>query len=153
MMKLCFFLIVLCLAGCGVQKPVVTSQHSNKLVIRERLVTKTVHLTTSGVFISERVQDTSSILKSGKTQSIAAIRNGDLYHSLQIDPDTTSMDVSVPVTDTTSYHQETETVYIEVPRQATKWESFLEVCGWIFLGVIALAIIALIVRVLIRFRV
>ena len=59
-----------------------------------------------------------------------------LYHSLVTHPKTIEVPVTTIVHDTLKIESKENTVYVDVPRQATKWENFLEVCGYILIGVV-----------------
>lgn len=144
------FGIAILLSSCGTQKPVVTQQDSVRVEIRERVVRDTVSFTLPAAYIEKTVLDTLSEIETEHAKSTAAIRGGLLYHSLTCEPDTVRVPVHTTVRDTTIVEKEGKTVYVEVPRQPTKWESFLEVCGWILLGAIALAVLCLILRTVLR---
>lgn len=144
------FGIAILLSSCGTQKPVVTQQDSVRIVIRERLVRDTARIEVPQVVERIVTRDTVSILDNEWARSEASVCDGLLRHSLESKPRLLRIPVTVPVHDTLIVERNAETVYVEVPRQPTKWESFLEVCGWILLGAIALAVLCLILRTVLR---
>ena len=144
--KQAYIAAVYVLVSCGVQKPVVTHQDSVRVEIRERVVRDTVSFTLPAAYIEKTVLDTLSVIEAEHAKSTAAIRGGLLYHSLTCEPDTVRVPVHTTVRDTTIVEKEGKTVYVDVPRQPTKWESFMEVCGYILLGIVTLAALLLILK-------
>lgn len=143
---LAYIAAVYVLVSCGVQKPVVTHQDSVRVEIRERVVRDIVSVTLPPVYIERTVKDTTSHIESEYAQSDAAIRGGFLFHSLTGAPKTIRVPVYKTVHDTTIIERQAQTVFVDVPRQPTKWESFLEVCGYILLGIVTLAALLLILK-------
>ena len=140
--------LLYCLASCGVQKPVIVSQKDSiRVEIRERIVRDTAYFQLPAQSSSIVTRDTTSTIELDFAKSVAAIRDGVLHHSLETKPETIEVPVYIHVHDTTRVEIKGDTEYVEVERQPTKWENFLEVCGWIFLGCIALAVIAIILRI------
>ena len=140
--------LLYCLASCGVHKPVIVSQKDSiRVEIRERIVRDTAYVQIPAQFSSIITRDTVSVIELKFAKSTAAVRDGFLEHSLETTPDTVKVPVYIHVHDTTRVEIKGDTEYVEVERQPTKWENFLEVCGWIFLGCIALAVIAIILRI------
>ena len=136
------------LVSCGPAKPVaVVRTDSVRVEIRERLVKDTVFFTLPAQSSSVVTKDTTSVIELDFAKSTASVQDGFLHHSLETKPETLEVPVYIPVHDTLRIEKKGDTKYIEVERQPTKWESFLEVCGWIFLGCIALAVIAIILRI------
>ena len=136
------------LVSCGVHKPVIVSQKDSiRVEIRERIVIDTAYVQIPAQFSSIITRDTVSVIELKFAKSTAAVRDGFLEHSLETTPDTVKVPVYIHVHDTTRVEIKGDTEYVEVERQPTKWENFLEVCGWIFLGCIALAVIAIILRI------
>lgn len=149
---LAFIAAVYALVSCGVQNPVATRQDSVRVEIRERIVRDTIPVTLPPVYIERTVKDTTSHIESEYAQSDAAIRGGFLFHSLTGAPKTINVPVYTTVHDTTIIERQAQTVLVDVPRQPTKWESFLEVCGWIFLGIVTLVVIFLTIKIILKSR-
>ncbi|MCR4564882.1 MAG: hypothetical protein K5651_02205 [Bacteroidales bacterium] len=143
------FLIVYA-AACGAARPAVTLRDSVRVEIRERVVRDTAVVTLPPVVIEKVVADTVSHIESAYASSEAAIRGGCLHHSLTSSGKTVRVPVTVTVHDTTTIEHQAQTVYVDVPRQPTKWESFLEVCGWILLDLIAATIVTIALRIFLR---
>ncbi|MBQ7517614.1 MAG: hypothetical protein IJU13_04215 [Bacteroidales bacterium] len=137
-------------AACGAARPAVTLRDSVRVEIRERVVRDTAVVTLPPVVIEKVVADTVSHIESAYASSEAAIRGGCLHHSLTSSGKTVRVPVTVTVHDTLIVERNAETIYVDVPRQPTKWESFLEVCGWMLLGAVALAVLCLILRTVLR---
>lgn len=129
--------------SCGVSKPQVVVRDSVRVEVHERVVHDTAFFAISGDFQERTGKDTVSVLKNEYAQSYAAVEDGLLTHSLQTFPKTVKVPVTVTVHDTIRVESSTVTEVVEVPRQPTKWENFVEVCGYILLGVLALGIVAL----------
>lgn len=129
--------------SCGVSKPQVVVRDSVRVEVHERVVHDTAFFAISGDFQERTGKDTVSVLKNEYAQSYAAVEGGLLRHSLQTFPKTVKVPVTVTVHDTIRVESSTVTEVVEVPRQPTKWENFVEVCGYILLGVLALGIVAL----------
>lgn len=147
---LAFIAVAYHLVSCGVQKPMVTQRDSMRIVIRERLVRDTARIEVPRVVERIVTRDTASILDNEWARSEASVSDGLLRHSLESKPRILRIPVTVPVHDTLIVERNAETVYVDAPRQLTKWESFLEVCGWILLGAVALAVLCLILRTVLR---
>lgn len=147
-MKRIVILAFLAICSCAVQKPTV-QKDSVRVEIRERIVRDTVKVDLPPVIIEKETADTVSILESKFASSTAAIRRGLLYHSLSAGG-SVQVPVYVTVHDTTTLTQQAQTVYVDVPRRPTKWESFLEVCGWILLALAALAIACLLLKIFLK---
>ena len=140
------FLLVLAFllaTSCGVGKPQVVVRDSVRVEVHERVVHDTAFFAISGDFQQKTSKDTVSVLKNEYAQSYAAVEGGLLTHSLQTFPKTVKVPVTVTVHDTIRVESSTVTEFVDVPRQPTKWEGFVEVCGYILLGVLALCIVAL----------
>lgn len=150
---LAFIAAVYALVSCGVQKPVATQHDSVRVEIRERIVRDIVSITLPPVYIERTVKDTTSHIESEYAQSDAAIRGGFLFHSLTGAPKTIRVPVYKTVHDTTIIERQAQTVFVDVPRQPTKWESFLEVCGYILLGIVTLTLVALTVWLILKFSI
>ena len=136
--------LVYCLVSCGASKPVTAQiRDSVRVEIRERIVHDTAFFAISGDFQQKTSKDTTSLLKNEYAQSYAAVEGGLLTHSLQTFPKTVKVPVTVTVHDTLIVERQAETIVQEVPRQPTRWENFVEVCGFILLGLVALGIVAL----------
>lgn len=133
--------------SCGVQKPTTAERDSVRVEIHEHIIHDTVKVKLEPSIQIRETQDTVSVLRNDYAESEAAIRDGLLYHTL-VTPD---VQVFVPHTltvhDTIKVASRTITEYVDVPRQPTKWENFLEICGWIFLGTILLAIAIIVLRI------
>ena len=138
------------LVSCGVQKPTVVQKDSVRVEIRERIVRDTAYFQLPAQSSSIITRDTTSVIELDFAKSTASVKDGFLHHSLETKPETLEVPVYIPVHDTLRIEKKGDTIYIEVERQPTKWESFLEVCGWIFLGCIALAVIALALKISLR---
>ena len=140
------FLLVLAFllaTSCGVSKPQVVVRDSVRVEVHERVVHDTAFFAISGDFQERTGKDTVSVLKNEYAQSCAAVEGGLLTHSLQTFPKTVKVPVTVTVHDTIRVESSTVTEFVDGPRQPTKWEGFVEVCGYILLGVLALCIVAL----------
>lgn len=136
--------LLYCLVSCGASKPVpATIRDSVRVEIRERVVHDTAYFAISGDFQSQTVKDTASHLQSDYAESDASIEGGLLRHSLRTFPKTVKVPVTVTVHDTLIVERQAETIVQEVPRQPTRWENFVEVCGYILLGIAALGVVAL----------
>ena len=136
--------LVYCLISCGASKPTpATIRDSVRVEIRERIVHDTAYFAIVGDFQSQTVKDTASHLQSDYAASDASIEGGLLHHSLRTFPKTVKAPVTVIVHDTLIVERQAETIVQEVPRQPTRWENFVEVCGFILLGLVALGIVAL----------
>ena len=132
--------------SCAASKPVTVIRDSVRVEVRERIVHDTAYFSISGDFQQKTSKDTTSLLKNEYAQSYAAVEGGLLTHSLQTFPKTVRVPVSVTVHDTTVVEHQANIVTVEVPRHPTKWESFLEVCGYIMLGLAALGLAALVLK-------
>ena len=148
---LAFIAAVYALVSCGVQKPVVTHQDSVRVEIRERIVHDTAYFTLPAQSSFIVTRDTTSTIELDFAKSTASIRDGFLHHSLETKPETIEVPVYIHVHDTTEVKIKGDTIYVDVPRQPTKWESFLEVCGWILLGIVTLTLIVLTVWLILKF--
>lgn len=147
------FVAVWSLVSCGPTKPVaVVRTDSVRVEIRERIVKDTVFFTLPAQSSSVVTRDTTSTIELDFAKSVAAIRDGFLHHSLETKPKTIEVPVYIPVHDTTVVEKKGDTKYIEVERRPTKWESFLEVCGWILIGVVGLLVIIGIAKLYFRIR-
>ena len=134
------------LVSCGIQRPVITRKDSIRVEIRERIVRDTAYFQLPAQSSSITTRDTTSVIELDYAKSTASVRDGFLHHSLETMPKTIEVPVYIHVHDTTTVEIKGDTIYVDVPRQPTKWEHFLEVCGWILLGIIALAIILILAR-------
>ena len=142
---------IYCLVSCGVHKPVIVSQKDSiRVEIRERIVHDTAYFTLPAQSSSIVTRDTTSTIELDFAKSVAAIRDGFLHHSLETKPKTIEVPVYIHVHDTTEVKIEGDTIYVEVERQPTKWENFLEVCGYILLGIVALCLIGIILKFALR---
>ena len=140
-------LAFLLVTSCGASKPVpATIRDSVRVEIRERIVHDTAYFAISGDFQSQTIKDTASHLQSDYAASDASIEGGLLHHSLRTFPKTVRVPVTVTVHDTLIVERQAETIVQEVPRQPTRWENFVEVCGCILLGLVALGIVALVLK-------
>lgn len=135
--------LVYCLVSCVASKPAATIRDSVRVEIRERIVRDTAYFAIAGDFQSQTIKDTASHLQSEYAASDASIEGGLLRHSLRTFPKTVRVPVTVTVHDTLIVERQAETIVQEVPRQPTRWENFVEVCGFILLGLVALGIVAL----------
>ena len=139
--------LLYCLVSCGASKPAPAAiRDSVRVEIRERIVHDTAYFAIVGDFQSQTVKDTTSHLQSEYAQSDASIKGGLLHHSLRTFPNTVKVPVAVTVHDTLIVERQAETIVQEVPRQPTRWENFVEVCGFILLGLAALGIVALVLK-------
>lgn len=131
------------LVSCGVQRPVITRKDSIRVEIRERIVRDTAYFQLPAQSSSIITRDTTSVIELDYAKSTASVRDGFLHHSLETKPETLEVPVYISVHDTTTVEIKGDTIYVDVPRLPTKWESFLEVCGYILLGAVVVSIIAL----------
>ena len=138
-------LAILTLCSCAVPKPTVVQKDSVRVEIRERIVRDTVRVELPPVVIERETEDTVSVITAKYASSTASIRGGLLYHSLSAGG-SVEVPVYVTVHDTTVVQSQSQTVYVDVPRKPSKWESFLEVCGYFALGFVLLGIVILILR-------
>lgn len=136
--------LLYCLVSCAASKPTPAAiRDSVRVEIRERIVHDTAYFSIVGDFQSQTIKDTASHLQSEYAASDASIEGGLLRHSLRTFPKTVRVPVTVTVHDTLIVERQAETIVQEVPRQPTRWENFVEVCGFILLGLVALGIVAL----------
>lgn len=143
--------LVYCLVSCGASKPVPAAiRDSVRVEIRERIVHDTAYFAIAGDFQSQTIKDTTSHLQSDYAASDASIEGGLLHHSLRTFPKTVKAPVSVAVHDTLIVERQAETIVQEVPRQPTRWENFVEVCGYILLGIVALCLIGIVLKFALR---
>lgn len=141
------------LVSCGPAKPVaVVRTDSVRVEIRERIVRDTAYFQLPAQSSSIVTKDTTSVIELDFAKSTASVRDGFLHHSLETKPETLEVPVYIPVHDTLRIEKKGDTIYIEVERQPTKWESFLEVCGWILIGIVGLLVVVGIAKLYFRFR-
>lgn len=139
------------LVSCGASKPTpATISDSVRVEIRERIVHDTAYFAIAGDFQSQTIKDTASHLQSEYAASDASIEGGLLRHSLRTFPKTVRVPVTVTVHDTLIVERQAETIVQEVPRQPTRWENFVEVCGYILFGIVALCLIGIILKFALR---
>ena len=136
--------------SCAVQKPQVVVKDSVRVEIHERIVHDTAYFSLQPSEQSVVTKDTTSHLQNAYAETDAAIRGGLLYHTLTTHTKTIEVPVTTVVHDTLRIEAKENTIYVDVPRQPTKWESFLEVCGFILLGLAALCLIGIILKFALR---
>ena len=139
-------LAVSLVVSCGVSKPQVVVKDSVRVEVHERIVHDTAYFALQPSQQDVTTKDTTSLLKNDYAQSYAAIESGFLHHTLETYQKTIKVPYEVTVHDTITVASKENTVYVDVPRQPTKWESFVEVCGYILLGLVAAFIVAFIIK-------
>jgi hypothetical protein len=144
------YYIIKSATSCAAPLPIVQVRDSVRVEVRERVVRDTAFITIAGDYREQTSKDTASVLESPYAVSKAAIREGELYHSLQTTPQEVLVPVRVEVRDTLVIRERGEVQRVEVERQPTKWEAFCEVCGYILLALVALAIVWLVLRITLR---
>lgn len=120
--------------ACGTPKPAIVVKDSVRVEIHERIIHDTAYFALQPSEQSVITKDTTSHLENEYAKTDAAIRGGLLFHSLVTTPKTINVPVTTIVHDTLRIEAKENTIYVDVPRQPTKWESFLEICGYILLA-------------------
>lgn len=141
---------ILLACSCGVQKPSIVVKDSVRVEIHERIVHDTAYFAIAPSEQSVVSRDTTSHLENEYAETDAAIRGGLLFHSLVTHPKTIQVPVTTIVHDTLKIEAKENTIYVDVPRQASKWENFLEVCGYILLGLVFLFFAFVVIKMFIR---
>lgn len=152
--KIALAIAALSLASCGVCKhcpPIV--EYRDSIVVHERIVHDTATFAVPVEVEKIVTRDTASHLENSFAKSDAVVKDGFLYHSLETKPQTISIPIDIPVTDTTSYHSEKpEPDHIEVEKPLSWWQNFRIGAFWwlILLSVIGFRkeILALIKKLL-----
>lgn len=150
-----FAVVFLVLTACS-PKIYPTQTDSVRVEYRDRIVTVVDTVTFEVPVISEKVvtRDTTSHLENEWASSDATVSEGLLYHSLQTRPHVVEIPVEtlVEVHDTLVVKEKAETIVKEVERQPTRRESFLIVCGEIFLVMAVFALLGLLVKAYLKRR-
>lgn len=136
--------------ACGAAKPTVVVKDSVRVEIHERIVHDTAYFALQPSEQAVMTKDTASHLENEYAQTDAAIRGGLLFHSLVTTPKTINVPVITIVHDTLMIEAKENTVYVDVPRQPTKWENFLEICGYILLVIVFLFSCYVVLRIILR---
>ena len=147
--------IFLALTACS-PKIYPTQTDSVMVEYRDRIVTVVDTVTFEVPVISEKVvtRDTTSHLENEWASSDATVSEGLLSHSLKTRQHVVEIPVEtrVEVHDTLEVKEKAETIVKEVERQPTRRESFLIVCGEIFLVMVVLALLGLLVKAYLKRR-
>ena len=138
------------LISCGAAKPTVVVKDSVRVEIHERIVHDTAYFALQPSEQVVMIKDTVSHLENAYAQTDAAIRGGLLFHSLVSTPKTITIPVTTIVHDTLRIEAKENTIYVDVPRQASKWESFLEICGYILLGALFILFAFIVLKLFFR---
>lgn len=147
------FVAISSLVSCGPTRPAaVVRTDSVRVEIRERIVRDTAFFQIPSASASVVTRDTVSVLRNDYAESEAAIREGLLHHSLTTTGKTIRVPVYVQVHDTLVVRERGEKEFVEVPRQPTRWEAFLEVCGWILIALVSVVMVAFFIRLYLRSR-
>lgn len=135
---------VLLLPSCSLFKPrvqiVTVTETRDSIIIRERIVHDTAKVEIPVIVEKNVTKDDSSRLENLYAISVAQVKNGFLFHSLETKPQTIYVPVDVQVSDTTTVHekeQETakETVVTEyVEKELSWWQKFRLRAFWWLLG-------------------
>lgn len=143
-------MVALLTLSCGTSKPTIVVKDSVRVEIHERIIHDTAYFALQASEQSVITKDTISHLENEYAQTDAAIRGGLLFHSLVTTPKTINVPVTTIVHDTLRIEAKENTVYVDVPRQPTKWENFLEICGYILLGLVFLFFCFVVLRIILR---
>lgn len=148
-------LIVCVVAGCS-PKVFPAVSDSVRVEYRDRIVNVHDTVTFEVPQIVEKIitRDTVSHLENEWAKSDALVSGGMLSHSLETRPHVVRVpyETFVEVHDTTVVEKQAETVVIEKPKPLTKWQSFQMVLGDIALAVLGVALIALVLRLVLRIK-
>ena len=147
----------LCMVSCSPSRVLVQSRQTDSVRIDEKIRIRTqikyvpviVHIPDQQTSVIAEPSDTSH-LETKYAASDAFIRpDGKLYHDLRNKPQEKSEIVPVEITDTTAtstiVRQEQERIEVPVPMPLTWWQRFWNISGKIAWGLLAGAIIGIIV--------
>lgn len=155
------FLLALCLTSCGTSRQVAGTSSSDSTTVRiiEHKEYVPVQVLIPLPLIKETVttRDTSSHLENQYAQSDARINSdGSLYHTLETKPQTIEAETQVKIEykDSIVFRDRfiENTVEVEVEKELTWWQSFKMKVGGYALGIILLALIYLIVRLVLKIK-
>ena len=149
-------LSILAITSCGSQRHIASSidqkdslsvKTENSVIWVDSLIQAPLPLESESVRIPD--SDTSH-LETSAAESDAWIADGQLHHTLRNKETSIPILVKLPqyVSSTTSekYLLKTEIKTVEVPRDFTKWQSFLMVTGKLALAAIALLVVGKIIK-------
>lgn len=153
--------MALCLTSCGTSRQVAGTSSSDSTTVRiiEHKEYVPVQVLIPLPLIKETVttRDTSSHLENQYAQSDARINSdGSLYHTLETKPQTIEAETQVKIEykDSIVFRDRfiENTVEVEVEKELTWWQSFKMKVGGYALGIILLALIYLIVRLVLKIK-
>lgn len=136
---------------CSCATPIVASKSDSvRVEIRERVVHDTAMLVIEREVDRVVTRDTTSHLANRYAVSDASVVDGLLHHSLETIPQQVAVPVVVEVHDTTIVERAAETIVREVERALTRWQRWCIALGQVLMGVVAVAILALVAYIIAR---
>lgn len=142
----------LCMVSCSPSRVLVQSRQTDSVRIDEKIRIRT-QIKYVPVIVHIPDQQTSVIAEPSDTSHLEtkyAASDALLYHDLRNKPQEKSEIVPVEITDTTAtstiVRQEQERIEVPVPMPLTWWQRFWNISGKIAWGLLAGAIIGIIVR-------
>lgn len=160
--RLCAFalglIVLFCLCSCGAQRGVLTAQKDSvRTVISERVIYRdtVIHVPVPAESDKAVLRDTdTSLLQTSLAVSEAWVSDGNLHHTLRNRSDSVRIvPIKIPEKrrNIEQYNFQTRTVTVEVERELTRWQKFIQSLGLGAFVAACAAILYLAIRIIRRF--
>lgn len=139
-------LCIICIFGCGVNRPVIEYRDSVRVEYRDRIMRDTVEYELPVIIEKHIVDDTLSVIENDYAKTTAVVHDGLLSHNLQTKPKILRIPVEVQVRDTVIVEKKAEIREVEVEKKLTWWQKIWMKLGKIFIGFILVFVIYVFIK-------